>query len=81
MIQETPNVDDGFSLQRRIENLFHRHEEGVHVDVEDGAHKQLYQGVNSIMGAPGRFAAGRFINFKIVGTKSSESWGVVTVMP
>ncbi len=30
---------DGFPFQRRIVELFHRDEEGVHVDVEDGAGK------------------------------------------
>ena len=29
--------DDGFAFQRGIVEFFHRHEEGVHIDVEDGA--------------------------------------------
>ncbi|HET6179787.1 MAG TPA: hypothetical protein VFE61_22890 [Candidatus Sulfotelmatobacter sp.] len=32
--------DDGLAFQRRVEELFDRDEEGVHVDVEDGTGKR-----------------------------------------
>ena len=35
-----PANDDSFAFQRRIEEFFHRDEESVHIDVEDGARER-----------------------------------------
>jgi len=40
--------DDWLAFQARVEKFFDRHEEGVHVDVEDGARRNAHRSLAEV---------------------------------